>query len=61
MLLSYAIQHEKEGWRVWVDTLSILHSKVKTKFPGILIKHKPEIVILVKKMFQNNTMTNFTT
>ncbi|XP_066920240.1 lipopolysaccharide-responsive and beige-like anchor protein, partial [Clytia hemisphaerica] len=30
MLLSYAIQHEKEGWRVWVDTLSILHSKIST-------------------------------
>merc|ERR1711962_1263861 len=28
MLLYYAIQNEKEGWRVWVDTLSILHVKV---------------------------------
>lgn len=28
MLLYYAIQHEKDGWRVWVDTLSILHAKV---------------------------------
>ncbi|XP_012557946.1 neurobeachin isoform X1 [Hydra vulgaris] len=38
MLLHYAIQNEKEGWRVWVDTLSILHSKVseapkETKMP----------------------------
>ena len=28
MLLHHAMQHEKEGWRVWVDTLSILHGKV---------------------------------
>ena len=28
MLLYYAIQHEKDGWRVWVDTLAILHGKV---------------------------------
>eukprot|EP00795_Rhopilema_esculentum_P000600 gene600-10293_t len=28
MLLHYAIQNEKEGWRVWVDTLAILHGRI---------------------------------
>jgi len=36
MLISYAIQHEKEGWRVWVDTLSILHSKVEDTHTVVL-------------------------
>ena len=30
MLLHYAIQYEKEGWRVWVDTLAILHGRVRS-------------------------------
>ena len=29
MLLHHAIKHEYGGWRVWVDTLAIVHSKVK--------------------------------
>ncbi|XP_055330476.1 neurobeachin-like [Paramacrobiotus metropolitanus] len=28
MLLYHAIKHEYGGWRVWVDTLSIAHSKI---------------------------------
>lgn len=28
MLLYHAIKFEYGGWRVWVDTLSIAHSKV---------------------------------
>lgn len=28
ILLYHAIKHEWGGWRVWVDTLSIAHSKV---------------------------------
>ncbi|XP_053616649.1 neurobeachin isoform X5 [Plodia interpunctella] len=28
MLLHHAIKHEYGGWRVWVDTLAIVHSKV---------------------------------
>lgn len=28
MLLHHAIKYEFGGWRVWIDTLAILHSKV---------------------------------
>ncbi|XP_063239810.1 neurobeachin isoform X3 [Bacillus rossius redtenbacheri] len=28
MLLHHAVKHEYGGWRVWVDTLAIVHSKV---------------------------------
>ena len=31
MLLHHAIKYEYGGWRVWIDTLAILHSKV-TRF-----------------------------
>lgn len=34
ILLYHAIKYEWGGWRVWVDTLSIAHSKV-TAFYGI--------------------------
>ena len=30
MLLHHAIKFEYGGWRVWVDTLAIVHSKVST-------------------------------
>lgn len=30
ILLYHAIKYEWGGWRVWVDTLSIAHSKVGT-------------------------------
>ena len=29
MLLHHAMKYEWGGWRVWVDTLSIIHSKVR--------------------------------
>lgn len=29
ILLYHAIKYEWGGWRVWVDTLSITHSKVR--------------------------------
>jgi hypothetical protein len=31
ILLHHALKHEYGGWRVWIDTLSILHSKVSKK------------------------------
>lgn len=39
ILLYHAIKYEWGGWRVWVDTLSIAHSKVSTRqcVPGRLI------------------------
>lgn len=39
MLLHHAIKYEFGGWRVWVDTLAIVHSKVRA----------------VLKMFENLT------
>jgi hypothetical protein len=32
MLLHHAIKFEYGGWRVWIDTLAILHSKVSDVF-----------------------------
>ncbi|CAH0560209.1 unnamed protein product [Brassicogethes aeneus] len=32
MLLHHAIKYEYGGWRVWVDTLAIVHSKFKLQF-----------------------------
>ena len=29
MLLHHAVKYEFGGWRVWVDTLAIVHSKVR--------------------------------
>uniref|UniRef100_A0A671KVQ6 Lipopolysaccharide-responsive and beige-like anchor protein n=1 Tax=Sinocyclocheilus anshuiensis TaxID=1608454 RepID=A0A671KVQ6_9TELE len=34
ILLYHSIKYEWGGWRVWVDTLSITHSKDTTKEPG---------------------------
>lgn len=47
ILLYHAIKYEWGGWRVWVDTLSIAHSKVragytllrKTLHPIFITKH----------------------
>lgn len=39
MLLHHAIKHEYGGWRVWVDTLAIVHSKVSVdNLAGLLCK-----------------------
>ena len=35
ILLYHAIRHEYGGWRVWVDTLAIAHSKVR----GAVLDH----------------------
>ncbi|XP_048826742.1 lipopolysaccharide-responsive and beige-like anchor protein [Brienomyrus brachyistius] len=35
ILLGHAIKHELGGWRVWVDTLSITHTKVASEKPDI--------------------------
>jgi hypothetical protein len=32
ILLHHAIKYEYGGWRVWIDTLSILHGRVKFSF-----------------------------
>lgn len=32
ILLYHAIKYEWGGWRVWVDTLSIAHSKVRAGY-----------------------------
>ena len=35
ILLYHAIKYEWGGWRVWVDTLSITHSKVSTLYTNV--------------------------
>ncbi|XP_036372416.1 lipopolysaccharide-responsive and beige-like anchor protein [Megalops cyprinoides] len=47
ILLYHAIKYEWGGWRVWVDTLSIMHSKVtfeehKERLAGVLKEHQRE-------------------
>lgn len=37
MLLHHAIKYEYGGWRVWVDTLAIVHSKVRTEYCNTLL------------------------
>ena len=37
MLLHHAIKFEYGGWRVWVDTLAIVHSKVQLDFSSHFI------------------------
>ena len=37
MLLHHAIKFEYGGWRVWIDTLAILHSKVVLTFCHFLV------------------------
>lgn len=44
MLLHHAIKHEYGGWRVWVDTLAIVHSKVlQFFFPSKIFASKLNI------------------
>jgi len=39
MLLHHAIKYEYGGWRVWIDTLAILHSKVSLmRLPSITVE-----------------------
>jgi len=38
MLLHHAIKYEYGGWRVWIDTLAILHSKVLCLFTFLLVE-----------------------
>uniref|UniRef100_A0A8C2PPQ9 LPS responsive beige-like anchor protein n=1 Tax=Cyprinus carpio TaxID=7962 RepID=A0A8C2PPQ9_CYPCA len=44
ILLYHAIKYEWGGWRVWVDTLSITHSKVRTQthLSNILVRDEEE-------------------
>lgn len=39
ILLYHAIKYEWGGWRVWVDTLSITHSKVSSLYPHTELTH----------------------
>lgn len=41
MLLHHAIKYEFGGWRVWIDTLAILHSKVSGHSHQINFEWKP--------------------
>lgn len=46
ILLYHAIKYEWGGWRVWVDTLSIAHSKVRAGYT------------LLRKTLQNKQITS---
>jgi hypothetical protein len=49
MLLHHAIKHEYGGWRVWVDTLAIVHSKVlRGKKLFNKISHISYFILLLK-------------
>ena len=47
MLLHHAIKYEYGGWRVWIDTLAILHSKV-----GIFL-FEIEVVLYLEMMMSS--------
>uniref|UniRef100_A0A8C9U6A5 LPS-responsive vesicle trafficking, beach and anchor containing n=1 Tax=Scleropages formosus TaxID=113540 RepID=A0A8C9U6A5_SCLFO len=51
ILLYHAIKYERGGWRVWVDTLSIAHSKVRVHH----ILHTMSAFGYLCKMKDNNT------
>lgn len=50
MLLHHAIKHEYGGWRVWVDTLAIVHSKVIV----VMLSYLYLLCILLKTVMYNN-------
>lgn len=56
MLLHHAIKHEYGGWRVWVDTLAIVHSKVSTMFVALLLQNH-SIIALRLNQTQNMIIT----
>lgn len=45
ILLYHAIKYEWGGWRVWVDTLSIAHSKVRV---GYALFRKTVLITLLQ-------------
>ncbi|XP_022098981.1 neurobeachin-like isoform X3 [Acanthaster planci] len=51
MLLHHAMKYEWGGWRVWVDTLSIIHSKVSFE------EHKQEL-LKAYNQYQNSQGAN---
>lgn len=48
ILLYHAIKYEWGGWRVWVDTLSITHSKVSSLYPRTQSSHTALFILLYK-------------
>ena len=38
-LLHHGLKYEHGGWRVWIDTLAILHSKVRARRLARLDRH----------------------
>ena len=52
MLLHHAIKYEYGGWRVWIDTLAILHSKVS-------LMRLPSITVEVLSLPDSHTATTF--
>lgn len=48
MLLHHAIKHEYGGWRVWVDTLAIVHSKVKCQLRLLIYSVKQNFKFVIR-------------
>lgn len=48
ILLIHAVQYEYGGWRVWIDTLSIVHSRVNAFIKTILYYNFLRIKYLMK-------------
>uniref|UniRef100_A0A3Q1GP96 Neurobeachin n=1 Tax=Acanthochromis polyacanthus TaxID=80966 RepID=A0A3Q1GP96_9TELE len=58
ILLYHAIKYEWGGWRVWVDTLSITHSKVRTETTVIEKTHTEEQSEAVEKGKDSSASTS---
>uniref|UniRef100_A0A3Q4MDJ8 Neurobeachin n=1 Tax=Neolamprologus brichardi TaxID=32507 RepID=A0A3Q4MDJ8_NEOBR len=55
ILLYHAIKYEWGGWRVWVDTLSITHSKVSSLYPRTQSSHTQPSEDVNKEKAQTST------
>uniref|UniRef100_A0A3Q2WJA8 Neurobeachin n=1 Tax=Haplochromis burtoni TaxID=8153 RepID=A0A3Q2WJA8_HAPBU len=55
ILLYHAIKYEWGGWRVWVDTLSITHSKVSSLYPRTQSSHTQSSEDVNKEKAQTST------
>ena len=59
LLLHHAIKYEYGGWRVWVDTLAIVHSKVYLLYIGHCRIPKTGLFLTPTVTFITNELTFF--
>ena len=60
ILLYHAIKYEWGGWRVWVDTLSIAHSKVSQRFLLIISVFISCVFLYFNPVAQSNGKSSIT-